>query len=59
MYTFDLFKADLLIQLANAAAPHRDKAAGTNFTRISEVAITSLEKAQKLIIESKPEVETK
>lgn len=58
MYTFDLMRAELLIQLATAITPLKEKATGVVYTRLSDQAVTCVENAHKLIMAAKPETAT-
>ncbi len=56
MYTFDLMRAELLIQLANSAANVRkETGSGVLQNRLNDVSGAALEDAKKLIMAAKPD----
>lgn len=57
MYTFDLMKADLLINLAGVAIQPNASQSVTTSNRRQEVHCSALEEAKKLIMAAKPDTQ--
>lgn len=54
MYTFDLMKSELLINLAKVAAEKLDWQSVTTSSRKQEVHCSALEEAKKILLQAKP-----